>query len=150
VGGVDRKSRVGFLAGIEGEYYANEWLGIAAGLNYAQQGWKLEGGGSSSTYKLDYLNIPVTANFYVLPGLALKTGVQLGFLLSAKAESLDVKDAYKSVNFSIPIGLSYEYENFVLDARYNIGVSTINKNSTSDNNYHSSLIQITLGYKFQL
>ncbi len=61
---------------------------------------------TSTTYKLDYLNIPITANFYVLQGLALKTGVQLGFLLSAKAESLDVKDAYESVNFSIPIGLS--------------------------------------------
>jgi hypothetical protein len=150
VGGVDRKSRIGFLAGAEAEYYTNEWLGIAAGLNYAQQGWKLEGGGTSTTCKLDYLNIPITANFYVLQGLALKTGVQLGFLLSAKAESLDIKDAYESVNFSIPIGLSYEYENFVFDARYNIGVSTVNKNSTSDNKYHSGLVQFTIGYKFQL
>ena len=143
--GVDRKSRIGFLAGAEAEYYTNEWLGIAAGLNYAQQGWKLEG-----TYKLDYLNIPITANFYVLQGLALKTGVQLGFLLSAKAESLNIKDAYESVNFSIPIGLSYEYENLVFDARYNIGVSTVNKNSNSDNKYHSGLVQFTIGYKFQL
>ncbi len=109
--GVDRKSRIGFLAGAEAEYYTNEWLGIAAGLNYAQQGWKLEG-----TYKLDYLNIPITANFYVLQGLALKTGVQLGFLLSAKAESF----------------------------------STVNKNSNSDNKYHSGLVQFTIGYKFQL
>ena len=125
--GVDRKSRIGFLAGAEAEYYTNEWLGIAAGLNYAQQGWKFEGGGTSTTYKLDYL-----------------------FLLSAKEESLDIKDAYESVNFSIPIGLSYEYENFVFDARYNIGVSTVNKNSTSDNKYHSGLVQFTIGYKFQL
>jgi hypothetical protein len=89
-----KKTHVGFLVGAEAEYYTNEWLGIAAGLNYAQQGWEFEGGGSTVTTKLDYLNIPVTANFYVAQGLALKAGVQLGFLLSAKQESINVKDAY--------------------------------------------------------
>lgn len=90
--GVDRKSRTGFLAGVDAEYYATEWLGVAAGLAYAQQGWKFEGGGETETTKLDYLNIPITANFYIAQGLALKTGVQMGFLVNAKRESTDIKD----------------------------------------------------------
>ena len=124
---VDRKTRVGLIAGFEGEYYANEWLGIAAGINYAQQGWKF-----NETQKLDFINIPVTADFYVAKGLALKAGVQFGFLTTAKYGDTKNKD------------------DFVLDFRYNIALSTINKNSTSDNKYRSDLIQITVGYKIDL
>ena len=102
------------------------------------------------TYKLDYLNVPITANFYVAQGLALKTGVQMGFLMNAKEESADIKDGCEKFNLAIPIGLSFEYENIVLDARYNLAVTKVNKNSNDDNKWRSSLIQITLGYKFQL
>ena len=149
VSGFKDKARTGLVAGLEGEYYANNWLGIAAGLNYAQQGWKFEGNGESATTKLDYLNIPLTADFYVAKGLALKTGVQFGFLMSAKAGSEDVKDACEKLNFSIPLGISYEISNFVLDLRYNMGLNKTNK-ADNGNKARSDLLQITLGYKFAL
>lgn len=142
------KTRIGFVAGVEGEYYAKEWLGIAAGVNYAQQGWKFEGGGSSVTTKLDYLNIPLTANFYVAKGLAVKTGLQFGFLLNAKRGDNDVKDYCEKLNVSIPVGASYEMSNFVFDLRYNISVTKNNKDG--DDKMRSDLVQITLGYKFAL
>ena len=148
--GVERKSRYGLIAGVEGEYYVNDWFSAALGVNYAQQGWKFKGGGISETTKLDYLNIPIVGNFYITEGLALKTGVQLGCLLSAKEESTNVKDYYEKMNISIPIGISGEYKNFVLDVRYNISLTKINKNSNSENKYRSDLFQITLGYKFEL
>jgi opacity protein-like surface antigen len=152
LGGGDRKAKVGFVGGVEGEYYVNNWLGVAAGVNFAQQGWKFTGGGRAedAKYKLNYLNIPIVADFYVLPGLALKTGVQFGFLASAKINDTDYKDQAKKFNFSIPVGLSYEYKNVVLDMRYNISVTKVNKNSDADNKYRSDMLQITLGYKFDL
>lgn len=52
----------------------------------------------------------------------------------------------KSVDFSIPVGLSYEYNNFQLDARYNWGLTKAFENSKAKN----SVFQITLGYKFDL
>lgn len=146
--GVDNKSRIGFVAGVEGEYYANTWLGIALGVNYAQQGWKMEGNGLKETYKLDYLNVPLTGNFYVAKGLALKTGLQFGFLMSAKVEDVDVKNSCEKLNLSIPIGISYEISDFVLDLRYNLGLTKTNKDD--GNKLRSDLLQITLGYKFAL
>ena len=146
--GVDNKTRLGLLAGVEGEYYVNDWLGIAAGLNYAQQGWKFEGGGESATTKLDYLNVPLTGNFYVAKGLALKTGVQFGFLMSAKDEGVDIKDGCEKLNLSIPIGVSYEISDFVVDLRYNVSVSKAFKADGSK--MRSDLFQVTLGYKFAL
>jgi len=147
VGGkVDTKKRVGFIAGVEGEYYATNWLGIALGLNYAQQGWKF----NDVKCKYDYLNVPLVADFYVARGLALKTGVQLGFLMNAKWDDLNVKDDCNKTNFSIPIGISYEFSNVVLDLRYNVALSKVNKNATDNLKFRSDLVQITIGYKFEL
>ena len=147
--GIDDKLRIGFVVGVEGEYYANTWLGIAAGVNYAQQGWKFKGLGVDETTKLDYLNIPVTADFYVAKGLALKTGVQFGFLMNAKIDDADIKDACEKLNLSIPIGISYEISNFVLDLRYNLGLTKTNK-PDNGSKARSDLFQITVGYKFAL
>jgi len=147
--GVDNKIRVGLVAGVEGEYYAMDWLGIAAGLSYAQQGWKFKGNNVDETTKLDYLNVPLTGNFYVAKGLALKTGVQFGFLMNAKIGDKDIKDACKKLNLSIPIGASYEYRDFVIDIRYNVSLTKTNKEDNG-NKARSDLFQITLGYKFAL
>ena len=147
VGGkVENKKRVGFTAGLEGEIYATNWLGIALGLNYAQQGWKF----GDVKCKYDYLNVPLVADFYVARGLALKTGVQLGFLMNAKWDDLNFKDDSNKTNFSIPIGISYEFSNVVLDLRYNVALSKVNKNATDNYKYRSDLVQFTLGYKFEL
>ena len=147
VGGkVENKKRVGFTAGLEGEIYATNWLGIALGLNYAQQGWKF----GDVKCKYDYLNVPLVADFYVARGLALKTGVQLGFLMNAKWDDLNVKDDCNKTNFSIPIGISYEFSNVVLDLRYNVALSKVNKNATDNYKYRSDLVQFTIGYKFEL
>ena len=143
----DPKTRVGFLVGVEGEYYINSWFSAALGLNYAQQGWKVD----DVAAKLDYLNVPLTADFYVAPGLALKTGVQLGFLMNAKSGDSDMKDLCNKTNFSIPIGVSYEISNFVLDIRYNVALSKVNKyDGGHGEKSRSDLIQFTLGSKFQL
>jgi len=155
--GVDTKVRVGLAAGAEGEYYINNWFSASLGAMYAMQGWKLDIAGETYTYKLDYVNIPLLANFYVAKGLALKAGVQLGILASAKREDVKVKDNFKSTAFSIPVGISYEYADFVLDARYNIPVSKISDGAhvigtlvEIDNKIKNDYFLFTIGYKIQL
>lgn len=142
------KTRVGLVAGVEGEYYATRWLGIAAGVNYAMQGWVMNAEQSVAT-KLDYLNIPVTANFYVAGGLALKAGAQLGFLLYAKQQGIDIKDNCRKLSVAIPVGISYEFGNVVFDACYNFALTKVNKHKSVVNDGRSDLIQLTLGYKFE-
>ena len=149
IGGEKDKARIGFVAGLEGEYYAADWFGLAVGLNYAQQGFKFEAEDYKETTKLDYLNVPIVGNFYVAKGLALKTGFQFGFLMNAKLDSKDIKDLCNKVNFAIPVGVSYEIENVVLDLRYNVGLNKTNK-ADNGNKARTDLIQITLGYKFNL
>lgn len=140
-------------AGAEFEYGVTDMIGVSAGLIYSMQGAKEKVEGVDCTMKLDYLNVPILANVYVAPGLAVKLGIQPGFKLSAKAKAetsgasaeVDLDDI-KGFDLAIPVGVSYQYQNIVLDARYNWGVTKIMDDVDSKN----SVFQITLGYKFSL
>lgn len=145
--------RIGLAAGVEAEYQATDIFSISAGLIYSMQGNKYEEKGITSTQKLDYINIPILANVYVVKGLAVKLGIQPAFNVSDKVKvsggstsiTKDNTDA-ESFDFSIPVGLSYEYSNVVFDARYNFGVTKVWDGGDPMN----SVFQITLGYKFAL
>ena len=149
----DADPRIGLAAGAEFEYGLTDNIGLSAGVLYSMQGAKTTEDGADCTLKLDYLNVPILANFYVAKGFAVKLGVQPGFKLSSKAKvkvsgasvELDV-DGIKSVDLSIPVGVSYQYQNIVFDARYNWGVTKI----VDDADSKHSVFQITVGYKFSL
>ena len=144
----DSKMRVGLAAGLEFEYGVADNFGISAGVLYSMQGVKSKT--ADVTLKLDYINIPVLANYYIVPGLAIKAGVQPGFNVKKKVavEVAGVKDDatvddVKGFALSIPVGLSYEFSNVVLDARYNLGVTKAIKDVDSKHSYFT----ITLGYR---
>lgn len=150
----DADPRIGLAAGAEFEYGLTDNIGLSAGVLYSMQGVKTIIVDDDCTSKLDYLNVPILANFYVAKGFAVKLGVQPGFKLSSKAEfkasgvtaEVEVEDGVKSIDLSIPVGLSYQYQNIVFDARYNWGVTKI----VDDADSKHSVFQITVGYKFSL
>lgn len=163
-GDLDTKTKIGLVAGVEAEYGIAENFGLAFGALYSMEGFKgnavaFGGTGASAymiedvKYNLDYINIPILAQFYPVKGLAIKAGVQPAFNVRHKTSSdndaADKKDIenIKSFNFSIPVGLSYEISDFVIDARYNIGVTTLVKEADQGRN---STFTFTLGYKFAL
>ena len=119
--------------------------------------------------------------------MAVKTGVQVGFLVNDKMNvdaamarvtvpytdkityvdlskpstddffssfSVEESDICKSVVFGIPVGLSYEYKNITLDARYYFGLTRMDDaedDAPARNRCLSiTLGSITLGYKFKL
>ena len=129
--------KAGFAAGAELQYQATDKVGIAVGALYSAQGTKSD----HVTWTPGYINVPVTLNYYVAQGLALKAGLQPGFMVNK-----DDAEGIKTFDLSIPIGLSYEYQNIVFDARYNIGVTKIADNV----DHYNNVIQITVGYKFTL
>ena len=109
----------------------------------------LDKGKISSNY---YVCVPVMANYYVAPGLALKAGASINFLATSKYDGEDKVDGKKYREFfrrgfiSIPVGASYEINGFVFDARYNIGVRKILRDTDIDGSYNA--FSFTVGYKF--
>ena len=180
-------SKVGFTGGIEVEYGITPKLGVSLGVLYAQQGGKYEEtndtrstangeilASETTEYKakVDYINLPLLANFYVGHGFAIKAGVQMGVLVNDKwTYSYDKEFNYqlgepyhipdqddgihtnakmtdfgKSVDFGIPVGLSYEYHDFIVDARYYFGLTKIDSPNFGSNR----CLSITLSYEFKL
>ena len=140
----EAKMKFGLVGGFELGYNFSENFGVTLGALYSMQGAKNDDGDKAS---YDYINFPLLANVYVTKGLAIKAGPQVGFMTRAKDEDEDIKDICNKVDFSIPVGLSYEFCNFIIDARYNIGVSKIVKGASSGRN---SVIMLTVGYKIPL
>ena len=154
----DSKMKLNLAYGVEIEHYMTDQFGVAAGVLFTNQGMKY--GENNNTFNNYYLAVPITANYYVLPGLALKAGVQPAFRVKTNMkvdgqtynfdkvmEILFNDDEVKMNKFdlSIPVGLSYEYNGLTLDARYNFGVTKLF--SGVDDANRNQVIVITLGYK---
>ena len=171
----DAGMKLGFVIGAEAEYGIAQKFSLAAGVLYSMQGCDFgefkylytvggqdyESGWDKNQYNFAYLNIPIVANYYLAQGFAIKAGIQPGFLLSAKnkvdgigiqaSDEVDMKSEMNSFDLSIPLGLSYETENVVIDARYNLGLTKLNKESGAGIvDSKNSVIQVTIGYKFAL
>lgn len=58
-------------------------------------------------------------------------------------------DVCKSVDFGIPVGLSYEFKNITLDARYYFGLTKVDKTEDAGKERNRSF-SITLGYRLHL
>ena len=141
------KAKVGFQGRFEGAYQMTDAFAVSVGLGCSQYGAKVKN--SDTKYNLAYITVPVLANYYPVKNLALKTGVEVGFKSSAELKNGDATadiDNAKGVIMSIPVGASYEYKQFVLDARYNIGVTK----AFDAGDAKQSAFVVTFGYKFEL
>ena len=155
--------KTGFTIGAEGEYYIKNWLGISAGLMYSKQGCS-DGNATLYNAKIctEYINIPLLCNFHFGKCFSLKAGLQPGVNLSAKAKVGDVSadlsrsgvDA-KTFDIAMPIGMSFAFNNLVIDARYALGLNTAFKGKLDNYNFnnadlYNSVFSLTLGYRFNL
>ncbi len=145
---------VGFVA----EIMISEQFAFQPELLYSAQGsdWS-EDDGFEGTTKLDYLNIPLMAKYYVAEGFSLEAGPQIGLLLSAKdveegEEDFDLKDFVKGTDFGVNLGLGYKMESGLnFGARYNLGLSDnldVDEFEAEGAEYKNSVIQVSVGYFF--
>src|SRR5574344_574666 len=155
--------KAGLTLGAEGEYYIKNWLGISVGLMYSQQGSSLDYSNIDGLkICTEYINVPVLCNFHLGKCFSLKAGLQPGVNLSAKAKAGGVSadlsgfggDA-KTFDIAMPIGMSFAFNNLVIDARYALGLNTAFKGKIDDDNLnnadlYNSVFSLTLGYRFNL
>lgn len=150
----------------QGCRYGNNSIEIDAAANtvkgYGYSDWSTQ---------LHYINVPLMLNGYIGPGFAIKAGVQLGFAVSGKNKyteteyeigpdgnfkygepkdmEYNLNKSLSKVNLSIPVGVSYEFSNVIIDARYNIGLTRYQKIDTSKSP-KNSVFAFTAGYRFAL
>ena len=121
-------------------------------------------------FNLRYVDVPLLAHIYISKDLALSIGCQPSFLTKTTSHvemqeyetdgkggikydknvvsEGDAKTLFKKTAFAIPVGISYEYENVLLMARYNFGLSKVYDHDLGDSK--NKIITVSVGYKFNL
>ena len=169
------QARPGFTGGVDVMYQASDNVGLSIGLSYVQAGCKYKDVDDNGVTwhdhydRMDYISVPLVAHSYIAPGLSINVGVAPSFLIYGKYHAgmqtydldtdghrtnvkeaeidQDIKNGLRNFTLSIPVGISYEYENVVLDARYNVGVLNAYKYGLTARN---KVFEVSVGYKFDL
>lgn len=165
----DTKTRTGFHAGLFANMPISDNFSIQPEVLYSQEGAKVtyNSGKSHNQLNLDYIQVPIMFQVRPVKQFYIEAGPQFGFLVNAKAKgdvavgnniaantTLDVKDQTKSFNFGLGAGLGYDItENIGIGARYNFGLSDINKNGNTninnpDNKNRLRNFQVSAYFKF--
>ncbi|TDO69899.1 outer membrane protein with beta-barrel domain [Flavobacterium chryseum] len=149
------KSVVGFHVGGFAEIKIVEKFAIQPEILFSTQGTKVESVfGNDFDLKLNYLNIPVLAKYYIVDKFSVEAGPQLGVLLSAKADDNDIKEFSKSVDFGFNVGAAYHFtDNLSINLRYTIGLSPLSDEDIDDaddfyDSAKNSNLALSLAYKF--
>jgi hypothetical protein len=150
------KNRTGFHAGAFFLIKAAKF-GIQPEVIFSQQGSTVKVNTQKFDANYSYLNIPIIVKLYLAAGLNLQAGPQFGFVTSAKNKTTfngvtttqDVKDQINKSDMSLGLGLGWDLPfGLTIDGRYNLGLSKINKSSSStSSNAKNQVIQLSLGYK---
>ncbi len=151
------QSKTGFVVGAFADYRFTRKIAFSVDALYSRQGisfGKTEG--IRTKYRINYLNLPILANYYILEGVAIKAGIQPGFLLSGKQVSkgsgytnkTDISGSLHGSDFAIPVGISFDCPfGIILEARYNIGVTDIADDKSLGIGCNS-VFALTVGYRF--
>ena len=129
--GNDFDSKTGFHVGGLAHIHITKHFAVQPEIMYSTQGGKAR----LYTRDLDYINVPVLAQYMAGNGFRLQTGPQIGFLVSAKDEAgineSKIIDELNKADLAWSFGASYVSKmGLGLDARYNLGLSNMNENKT--------------------
>ncbi|SHG85478.1 porin family protein [Flavobacterium defluvii] len=152
----DSNALIGFQVGGFAEIKVIERLSIQPELLFSAQGASFDAIGNNNDidYRLNYINIPVLAKFYITKQFSVEGGPQLGFLVSAKRDGNDVKDAYKSTDLGFNFGAGYNFtDNFSVGIRYTVGLSNVRDYDTDNiddyiDSPKNSVLALTAAYRF--
>ena len=138
--------------GVGSDYFFNARWSLRSGLQFQTMGSKVT---SFYQEKLNYLSLPVNANWHF--GSTRKWNLNFGpsfsFLLSAKADGVDIKDQANTFQLGLAYGIGYKIEinesfSLLIDLQGVTGLTDVPKESpyTIKNAYSS----INFGGVFKL
>ena len=169
----DVNFRVSYHVGGFVQYSISDKIDMQSGVFFSSQGGSrsvefIEDFNSSdistdrTNFVYNYLNVPLLVKYNLSKSWSVKTGPQLGFLLSADVKNQyvfidgiqfnfdsNVKDDASLIDVSWSLEAGYEFESGLLvDVTYNLGLSNTIDAENSDFKRENRVFQLSLGYKF--
>ena len=130
-------------------------IGIQPEVLFSKQGTKYTASTGNIDANFDYINIPVILKIYLMAGLNLQVGPQIGFVsggdvkttVSGVTSTQSAKDFVKGSDTSVAFGAGWDLPfGLNIDARYNLGVSS-NSINGSTTTFKNQVFQISAGFK---
>ena len=165
----DSETKFGYHAGGFLHIGLAEKFGLQPEILFSTQGTEFTvedlSGSQDFKFNLTYINVPIMAKFYPIPGFSIQAGPQFGLLLGADFESeisgvtaeLDVKDGVNNLDLSAAFGLGYEINKLNVGARYTLGLNDIQGDAISIDgtspaeklpDFKNGVFQVYVGYAF--
>jgi outer membrane protein W len=114
---LNNKIRTSFNLGVVAEYYFNDRWSLRSALIYDSKGTKITLGGQDFIDKLNYIALPLHANWHFGSNRNwfLNFGPTFGFLVSAKGDTpngeIDIKDQIESsFDAGLGVGIGYKFD----------------------------------------
>jgi hypothetical protein len=162
---VKPKFKPGFQVGVVGDYSVSEAFAIQPGLVFATQGTAYKGEGWKETITLNYLQLPINAQYKVdlgAPKLFLQAGPYLGYAMSGKRKWKDGSESGsrkikigsgddaegKAFDFGIGVGAGVQFANIQAALGYNIGITNISTSKDKEDSMKNNGLFVTLTYLF--
>lgn len=143
--------------GIVNKNRVNPFVSIQEELSVSWEGEKFNNAIDYGSYNFTYLNLPILARLDVGGGLFAETGPQFGLQLSAKVtwtsnpgafqitNTTDYSSQTNAFNFGWIFGLGYQLTKWGgVDARYDLGITSLASRDLHEQAYRSSVISIGL------
>lgn len=135
----------------------SELFAIQPELLYSGQGYG--NSDSDATINLDYVNIPIMADFKLIEGLSLQAGPQFGFNVRSKVnfdgenngdDNADIADLINTLDLAVGVGAQYILPiNLFFQARYTTSFSNVFEDFDSESTKaKNQVLSLSVGYFF--
>lgn len=148
--------KLGFHVGVLSHIHLSEHFAFQPEVVFSTQGtyYDYDSARRTASMQLNYVNVPLLVQYMFDKGFRVQFGPQLGVLMSAKSTfdgtKTDIRENLTAFDVGLCAGASYVHlkSSFGFDARFNMGVSKINKNGKSSYNQGIQLgVFYLLGHK---
>lgn len=136
-------SLMGFNGGVMMEVKLPVKLGVEADILFSTKGANYSFFTLSENIRLSYIDIPVVAKVYMMKVVSLHLGAQYSMLASANFAGDDVKDQFNSGDLAAVVGVGIDVSKLHFSARYNYGLSSIDKGGADVKN---NMLTLTVGF----
>jgi hypothetical protein len=144
---------VGFHVGGYVNIAPSDKFSIQPELLFNSVGSKFDtGSGDKTDLKFSYISVPIMFKYSPVPIFNVQAGPQASFLMSAKADSEDIKDSFKGLDLGLAVGAGVDLPmGLSFTARYIAGLANIADDSSGSDfegvKVKNNVIQFSVGYK---
>jgi hypothetical protein len=130
----------------------NNWC-FQPELLFSGEGQRYFSNGTEHTLALDYIQLPLMIQYYVVPQLYLEAGPQVGVLISAQDKvdesdaHINAKEDFSSAQVALGLGIGFKAsQQVILYGRYNFGLTDVTKFDNIVD--HSQVGQLGIAIRF--